>query len=406
MLLAVEQMQAADLSQPQGAAGFTVYRSHPWPDGELPVYFPAAITAGERALFMDACREWTRVAPGVRCVSPTGKDAIEIRRGSVCRSTVGRYLNTKTEYLELGPKCWNQATIIHELGHALGLMHEHQRPDRDTDVSVDFTNIEKDWAYNLDLFGTGDEAGSYDFLSVMHYGQYTLAIDPSRPTMIARPPYQQYQATMGTSRLPTALDGQTMARMYPGGLVAPGPVTDVTATPSASGTALTVAWQFPSTGALPTAHQLVFSYAPGGAPLYALNVGPETTVTIPVPATTSGTFYVTVTPISPYGNGPASEAVPFPVGAGGACLKPAAPTGVSGSVSGGQVHVTWNPSPGADFYIMRAGLFTGGVDLFNGSVGNVTSVTAPVPAGFQSYIRVYAANACGESPASIETHIQ
>ena len=35
-----------------------------------------------------------------------------------------------------------QGVIIHELMHMLGFAHEHQRPDRDTMVTVNWANVE------------------------------------------------------------------------------------------------------------------------------------------------------------------------------------------------------------------------------------------------------------------------
>ena len=72
----------------------------------------------------------------------------------------------------------NESSIlIHELGHAIGLQHEHQRSDRDTYLAVYEDNIEVNKSQNfLKLQGYGYEnyrlKMSYVFLSVMHYGKH------------------------------------------------------------------------------------------------------------------------------------------------------------------------------------------------------------------------------------------
>ena len=56
---------------------------------------------------------------------------------------------------------------IHEIGHAVGLMHEHQRHDRDTYVTVSDANSYGGirFAYLADTPGTRP----YDYSSIMHY---------------------------------------------------------------------------------------------------------------------------------------------------------------------------------------------------------------------------------------------
>jgi hypothetical protein len=75
-----------------------------------------------------------------------------------------------------------QRAILHELGHRLGLDHEHQRPDRDFYITIITKNIEpgtetqfiymKPDLYDYSIY-------PYDYQSIMHYGlQDTSAIDP------------------------------------------------------------------------------------------------------------------------------------------------------------------------------------------------------------------------------------
>ena len=69
--------------------------------------------------------------------------------------------------------------IAHELGHVLGLYHEHSRPDRDLHVRVHAENIvESSMASfaRLDPQDIDIESTPYDLDSIMHYGPLASAI--------------------------------------------------------------------------------------------------------------------------------------------------------------------------------------------------------------------------------------
>jgi len=72
----------------------------------------------------------------------------------------------------LAQGCLEYDTAIHELMHAVGFYHEHERWDRDQYIDIQWQNIDRD-AY--DQFGRVDLTESsyydqtYDYFSVMHY---------------------------------------------------------------------------------------------------------------------------------------------------------------------------------------------------------------------------------------------
>ncbi|MGE3275547.1 MAG: hypothetical protein AB7O67_10575 [Vicinamibacterales bacterium] len=80
---------------------------------------------------------------------------------------------------------------------------------------------------------------------------------------------------------------------------------------------------------------------------------------------------------------------------------PRAPTGVVASPGARTIGVRWDAVEGAVAYQVEAGTSPGATDVYSGDVGNVTSVTSPIPAGIY-YVRVRAISPAGLGPASAE----
>eukprot|EP00755_Sulcionema_specki_P004168 Sspe_Gene.29415::Locus_13947_Transcript_1_2_Confidence_0.750_Length_1492::g.29415::m.29415 len=60
--------------------------------------------------------------------------------------------------------------VAHEIGHALGMPHEHQRMDRDENIKVHLDRVDPDRKHNFGKAALGMAIGPYNYGSVMHYG--------------------------------------------------------------------------------------------------------------------------------------------------------------------------------------------------------------------------------------------
>jgi hypothetical protein len=61
------------------------------------------------------------------------------------------------------------ASYYHEIGHALGLIHEQQRSDRDRFIIVHWDNIPEDRHHDFEMVEDSANSATYDFRSIMHY---------------------------------------------------------------------------------------------------------------------------------------------------------------------------------------------------------------------------------------------
>ncbi len=115
--------------------------------------------------------------------------------------------------------------IVHELLHALGFYHEHQRADRDTYVAIYCFNVQGGcqgtiFNTNFPIFSNAKFYGAYDFDSLMHYDQCAFASNMSCPagfsqTIGVREPYTaQWQNAIGQRTHLSVLDQATVSFLY------------------------------------------------------------------------------------------------------------------------------------------------------------------------------------------------
>ena len=114
----------------------------------------------------------------------TEKNYLRILNGVTCDSYIGKLKDEKSQIVNLDTRiCMNQATIAHELVHALGFDHEHNRPDRDDWIKINFNNVIKGES-NIDFKILNqtqfkDLGTPYDYKSIMHYHSSAHTINNS-----------------------------------------------------------------------------------------------------------------------------------------------------------------------------------------------------------------------------------
>jgi Astacin (Peptidase family M12A) len=182
-----------------------------WPGPVIPYVLRPALTTQMVEAITQAIAVWESET-NIRFVRRDNEaDYIEFQTGQdACLSPVGRIGGSQAISLRLN--CGTKE-VIHEIGHAIGMIHEHQRPDRDAFVSVIIGNVQPGKSNNFVVESASGviTCQPYDLRSIMHYSPITFSADGMAPTLVSK----VVGATMDSSTTLTALDVQCINSIYP-----------------------------------------------------------------------------------------------------------------------------------------------------------------------------------------------
>jgi hypothetical protein len=187
-----------------------------WPGGVVPYVFDASVTASQQRIFLDAAGDISTFA-NVSFVTRTSQANYVLVKyiptlggGQSAVGMVGGAQN-----FDIGFESWNRWTLLHEMGHTLGLVHEHQRPDRDAYVTIQTANIKPGFEPFFTVLAA-TTTGAYDFLSVMHYRRDAAASAAGLNTIVPKPAYAAFLDEIGDpyDRALSALDRAGLAATY------------------------------------------------------------------------------------------------------------------------------------------------------------------------------------------------
>ncbi len=105
-----------------------------------------------------------------------------------CSSYIGRIAGTMQE-VSINSDCDRVGNAIHEVGHALGLFHEHSRWNRNEYINIIWENM--DWKYENNFkqypHNSATRDVEYDFQSIMHYPLDAFAKKQGLQTIVVKP---------------------------------------------------------------------------------------------------------------------------------------------------------------------------------------------------------------------------
>uniref|UniRef100_K1PN08 Metalloendopeptidase n=1 Tax=Magallana gigas TaxID=29159 RepID=K1PN08_MAGGI len=148
-----------------------------WPSGEIPYEFKwGAYSNSEKYLIRVAMREWEN-----------------------CNSQLGMVGGGQPLNLDRNG-CRYKGLYLHEIGHAVGLVHEHQRPIRDQFIRINYGNVHpslRQWFQKYPQYRINNFNISYEFSSVMHYGITAFSVDGRSKTIETQPQYRSQEPEIG-----------------------------------------------------------------------------------------------------------------------------------------------------------------------------------------------------------------
>lgn len=166
-----------DLKKTTSGAGLTDV-SIRWPYGV--VYYNINRGIANQEKFLEAMKEWETKTDIVFLERTDQENYIEFMPDANSNYSYLGMIGGRQEIhiCDRG----NVGTVIHEIGHAMGLIHEHSRPNRDSYVKINWDNIVPDKKYAFEIHSRCISTEGFDFNSVMLYPPYAFSIN-QQPTI-------------------------------------------------------------------------------------------------------------------------------------------------------------------------------------------------------------------------------
>ncbi|KAL3884643.1 hypothetical protein ACJMK2_024768 [Sinanodonta woodiana] len=170
-----------------------------WPNGVIPYrFYPGHFDQRDQDMVRQAMREWERnTCLRFREATSSDVNKVVFTDGRGCFSMLGM-VGGEQEVSLSSAGCRYRGLYLHEIGHAIGLVHEHNRPDRDDYVEIIWKNVQTnmlDQFNKYTLYDVDQMNVAYDYSSVMHYAVTDFSKGGGLKTM--RVKYPEKEASIG-----------------------------------------------------------------------------------------------------------------------------------------------------------------------------------------------------------------
>ncbi|KAL3883603.1 hypothetical protein ACJMK2_029849 [Sinanodonta woodiana] len=189
-----------------------------WPNGIIPYRFRLRhFSQRDQYMIRQAMTEWERyTCLRFREATSSDSDVVVFVNGKGCNSYVGM-IRGEQEVSLASDGCRRIGVYLHEIGHAIGLKHEHNRPDRDKYVNIIWDNVDSnDWRnfINNTSWEVDQMNVPYDYYSVMHYSVTAYAKVKGLKTIIVKNPVNEARIGDPDTEQPSFRDIAIVNKMY------------------------------------------------------------------------------------------------------------------------------------------------------------------------------------------------
>lgn len=180
-----------------------------WTNSKVFYQFDPNVTQTNQTNFIAAYTEWSQVTNINFIQRSVEQNYIYVQSSTVNNSAVGMIGGKQI----MNITSWDSKFIIaHEIAHALGMVHEQSRGDRDTFVKINTNNIIKGEEHNFKIQPTSNYT-PYDFFSIMHYDNKAFSSN-QLSTIEAQSGYKDQEKYMGNREYLTSRDAASMYIRY------------------------------------------------------------------------------------------------------------------------------------------------------------------------------------------------